>query len=487
MLFILILGAASIVFALAFTPVCRNLMLSLNLVDHADHVRKLHKRAVPRMGGVPVFGSYVAALFIAFAVASVLPIKVPDTVRAVVQLLPATAVVFLVGVWDDIAGLKPWQKLAGQFIAASLACWMGLRIGTVEGHIVQQWWGIPLTVIWLLGCTNAFNLIDGVDGLATGAGLLAAASISVTALLQGNYGLAAATIPMAGALLGFLRYNFNPASIFLGDCGSLVIGFMLGCFAVVWCQKSVTLIGMTAPLMALALPLLDTLLAISRRFIRNQPIFGADRGHIHHRLLDRGHGPRAVTLRLYLVSGVAAIFSLLQGIVPGHGVLFLVLFCVVAAFGIRHLNYVEFAVLGRLTSQGTFRQILQEEIRLQQLEDELSRVSATESSWAVLQDSCADLGIGALEWKFGERLFRHAPGADLTRSWMARVEFPNQGYLTLNRLEDSGTWLLTARLMEVLRNNLPVCTEHTVSAREIAARNARGRFTRSGEPAAFAG
>jgi UDP-GlcNAc:undecaprenyl-phosphate GlcNAc-1-phosphate transferase len=118
--------------------------------------------------------------------------------------------------------------------------------------------------------------------------------------------------PLAGALLGFLRYNFNPASIFLGDCGSLTIGFLLGCYGIIWSQKSATMLGMTAPLMALAIPLLDTGLAIGRRFLRHQPIFGADRNHIHHQLLDRGLSPRRVALILYGVGGIAAVFSLMQ-------------------------------------------------------------------------------------------------------------------------------------------------------------------------------
>ena len=153
---------------------------------------------------------------------------------------------------------------------------------------------VPLTILWLVGCSNAFNLIDGLDGLATGVGLFATATAFLSALLTGNIALAIVTAPLLGALLGFLPYNFSPASIFMGDCGSLTVGFLLGCFGVIWSQKSATLLGMTAPLIALAIPLLDTALAIARRFLRRQPVFGADRGHIHHRLLARGFTPRRV-------------------------------------------------------------------------------------------------------------------------------------------------------------------------------------------------
>src|SRR5258707_5829576 len=142
---------------------------------------------------------------------------------------------------------------------------------------MDSWWSLPLTIVWLVVCANAFNLIDGVDGLATGLGLFATVTTLIIALLQGNLALAVATAPLVGALLGFLRYNFNPASIFLGDSGSLLVGFLLGCFGVIWSQKSATILGMTAPLMALSIPLVDLCLSIVRRFLRRQPILRCDR------------------------------------------------------------------------------------------------------------------------------------------------------------------------------------------------------------------
>src|SRR5581483_11066131 len=168
-------------------------------------------------------------------------------------------------------------------------------------HPVLDWVGIPLTVVWLLGCTTAITLIDGVDGLAAGGGQFATITTTAIALVQHNPQLAFATVPLAGALLAFLRYNFSRATVFLGDCGSLLIGFLLGCYGTVWSYKSATLVGMTAPLIVLAIPLLDTTLAVGRRLLLGKPVFGADRGHIHHRLLDRGLTPRGVAIALYMV------------------------------------------------------------------------------------------------------------------------------------------------------------------------------------------
>src|SRR5439155_4205751 len=144
----------------------------------------------------------------------------------------------------------------------------------------ENWWSLPVTLFWLVLCTNAFNLIDGVDGLAAGLGLFATLTMLVAALAQNNVALAVATAPLAGCLLGFLRYNFNPASVFLGDSGSLLIGFLLGCYGVIWSQKSVTMLGMAAPAMVLAFPLLEVALSVARRFLHNEPIFAGDRGHI---------------------------------------------------------------------------------------------------------------------------------------------------------------------------------------------------------------
>ena len=156
-------------------------------------------------------------------------------------------------------------------MCAGAAYWAGIHIQALAGYALAghglagsaagAWWNLPVTILWLIACTNAINLIDGVDGLATGVGLFATITTLIAALLQHNTALALATVPLAGCLLGFIRYNFNPASIFLGDCGSLFIGFLLGCYAVVWSQKAATILGMTAPLMALSIPLLDLAVA----------------------------------------------------------------------------------------------------------------------------------------------------------------------------------------------------------------------------------
>jgi UDP-GlcNAc:undecaprenyl-phosphate GlcNAc-1-phosphate transferase len=161
-------------------------------------------------------------------------------------------------------------------------------VSSVEGHPSLLCSALPVTIVWIVGCTNAINLIDGLDGLAAGISLFAALTMLVAALIGHNYPMALVAVPLVGALLGFLRYNFNPASIFLGDCGSLSLGFILSCCGVVWSEKSTTIVGLATPLLVFAVPLLDAGMSIFRRFLNNKRIFGADSEHIHHKLLSKG-------------------------------------------------------------------------------------------------------------------------------------------------------------------------------------------------------
>ena len=323
---IFFLGVLSFLLALVLTPLVRNRFRRWGVVDRPDSERKQHEHAVPRVGGIPLAVAYLCSLGLLGLSPLSASALVSGALPFAVRLLPAVLVIFATGLLDDLVELKPWQKLIGETMAAGAAYWAGVHVLAFGGHHFADWWSLPLTVLWLVVCTNAVNLIDGVDGLATGVGLFAAFTMLLSALLANNFPLAIVTVPLVGCLLGFLRYNFNPATIFLGDSGSLFVGFLLGCYGVLWSQKSATILGMTAPLMALAIPLLDTALAIMRRFLRNKSIFTADRGHIHHRLLDRGLTPRKVALVFYALCSVAAVFSLCMASHQFEGLVIL-LFC----------------------------------------------------------------------------------------------------------------------------------------------------------------
>ena len=325
---------------------------------------------------------------------------------------------------------------------------------------------MPLTIGWLVLCANAFNLIDGMDGLATGVGVLAGLTTLIAALLQGNFPLALATAPLIGALVGFLGYNFDPASIFLGDCGSLVTGFLLGACGVIWSQKSTTMLGMAAPTMALALPLLEVGLSVFRRFLRNEPIFTADRGHIHHRLLDRGFTPRRAALVLYAACSIGAALSLLQSIphkpVPGVVVL---LFAACACFGVQYLGYVEFNATRRFLWSG-LRRTLSAHVKLQAFEQSLGAASTLEECWQALDAGARSLGYSRIEahltgLRYGVSVLRNSQAG----YWQMRLNLPNQDYLNITQCEGSSEQpMLAIPFAEIVRRLLPVKLQEIAEA-----------------------
>ena len=294
-----VITSAAIAFGLAalLTPLFRDLFHRWGLVDSPGG-RKLHRSPVPRIGGIPIAIAYAAAL---------LSIRSEAGEPGLFwSFLPGAAIIFATGLLDDLRTLKPFEKLAGQGAAAVAAYACGLRLDSVASFGIPEPLQLPLTVGWLLITTNALNLIDGLDGLCAGVGLLSAAGLFCAAVLLNDRALAMATLPLAAALAGFLIFNFNPASVFLGDSGALLIGFLLGCFGLAWCQKTATMLSVTVPLLVVGVPLTDLSLSILRRIAARRPIFAADRGHIHHRLLDLGLTHRAAVLVLYLAGAIAA-------------------------------------------------------------------------------------------------------------------------------------------------------------------------------------
>jgi UDP-GlcNAc:undecaprenyl-phosphate GlcNAc-1-phosphate transferase len=436
-----IIAAVAFAAALVLTPLCRNLAIRLGVLDHPDHNRKTHPRPIPRIGGVPI----VIAYLVSFAILLLLSLQGGNIVRGhlglVWRLFPAAALVFATGLLDDLFGLKPWQKLLGQLGAAVLAFAAGVHFTGIAGYHFPIWLTLPATVLWLIGCTNAFNLIDGVDGLAAGVGFFATLTTLMAALLQHNVPLALATAPLAGALLGFLRYNFNPATVFLGDSGSLLIGFLLGCYSLLWSQKSATILGMTAPLIALSIPLLDTGLSIVRRFLRHQPIFGADRGHIHHRLLARGLTPRRVVLLIYGLCGISAGLSLLASVAHEQfaGAVIL-LFCLGAWVGIQHLGYAEFDAARRMVLGGTFRRLLNAQLQLVTFRDGLAAAATPDQCWEVLHHAYSDFGFNEITLKLGDRSYTHTTnGHHIANCWTIRIALSETEYLNLSREFDTET------------------------------------------------
>jgi UDP-GlcNAc:undecaprenyl-phosphate GlcNAc-1-phosphate transferase len=452
---ILIVGILSFALSFGLTPLIRDLFVRLGYVDRPDHDRKLHVLAVPRVGGIPIMLAFMGSVAILF----LLPLQggrvVSEAMPQVWKFFPAVLTIFAVGLLDDLIGLKPWQKLAGEIAAAGMACFGGLHL-TLHGSQFQTWLNIPLTIFWLILCTNAFNLIDGVDGLAAGVGLFATITSLGAGLLQQSFPLALATVPLAGALLGFLRYNFSPATIFLGDSGSLSIGFLLGCYGIVWVQKSATMLGLVAPVIALSLPLLDTVLAVARRLLRGQHIFSGDRRHIHHLLLDRGLRPRDVVLLLYAAAGFAAILSLLQNELQHHFPgLVIVLFCLATWIAIQHLGYIEFGMAGRMILPRALQKLLQAQLGLRALEESLAAAASAEQCWTLVRNAAQEMGFTRVSMRLSGKTYDDALPGQAKGGWTLDIPLSPDDCIVIGREFNTPLEpMVVAPLADLLRRTL---------------------------------
>ena len=427
---LVILGASSFLLALLLTPLFRNWFQRIGFVDRPDEHRKLHHQPIPHLGGVPLVLAYAISVVILTQFTRNPGLSAAN-LSVLARIAPAALMICVTGILDDCLHLKPLAKLSAQLVAAGAAVMAGVQITGIASFHLAGWLSIPVTMLWLIACTNAFNLIDGVDGLAAGVGLFATATTLIAALMQHNLALAVATAPLVGALLGFLRYNFNPATIFLGDSGSLWVGFLLGCFGVIWSQKSATILGMTAPLMALSIPILDVCLSVGRRYLRNQPILSGDRGHIHHRLLDRGLSPRRAVLILYALCGVGAILSLLQSAAANRysGAVILV-FCGIAWIGIQNLGYTEFEQARKMIVAGGFRAALNAQLSLRAFSDAVAGNKTPEEKWDALRAAARTLGFARVSWRRG--YFTHNDILDSVSAgpiWVLKIALGHEGHV----------------------------------------------------------
>lgn len=350
--------AAALAAALSFalTPVARRLAFAIGAVDLPNE-RKVHRGAIPRLGGLAVLASVALVFPLAYLVREAKNLHADVLLGIVLGLLP----VLIISIIDDIKPLPSAPKFVAQFGAAGLAVALGIRLNETinlfgnEYHI--GWVAIPLSLFWIVGVTNAFNIVDGLDGLAAGLSLISAVSLVVVSMAVGRYEMALLAAVLAGALLGFLPYNSHPAKIFLGDSGSASIGFLLACVALKGGSTVSAGMAILVPMTIVGLPIAETLVSMTRRYLRRletgdkRGMFEADRGHFHHRLLDQfGFDQRRAVFTLYgagvllAACGLASVFMTAQG----AGLLLATLIAA-SLIGIRRLNYDEFAVVRRGT------------------------------------------------------------------------------------------------------------------------------------------
>ncbi|MAE69310.1 MAG: hypothetical protein CME06_02450 [Gemmatimonadetes bacterium] len=343
----------SVLWAILLTPVVIWVARRVGAHDEPG-VRKVHTKAIPRIGGIAVF---IPTLILTSAVLW-LDNAVSRAFREIEWQIIALAVgataAFGVGLADDLYQLRARTKFIVQVAAAVLVCAFGIRI---NAFAVGDWMRIefglfswPLTILWLVGICNAVNLIDGLDGLAAGIASIACAVIAMLAIHTGMAVMAVLMLALLGSLLGFLVFNFNPAKVFLGDSGSLFLGFVLGASSVMCSQKSVTMVGLALPFLALGVPILDTLFSMLRRTLERRSMFAPDRSHIHHRLVDLGLHQRHVVLFIYLVTATTTGLGLVMMITRGRETV--VVFCCVML-----LLLVVFRMVGAIRLRETIERI----------------------------------------------------------------------------------------------------------------------------------
>ncbi|HEX6630208.1 MAG TPA: MraY family glycosyltransferase, partial [Gemmatimonadaceae bacterium] len=306
--YLLAAGAATLASLLLVPPTVR-LARARNLLDTPGAARRLHSEAVPRLGGIAVWLGCAAGI----GLASLLGLSLGEmSVARSAGLFTGLLLMIVTGLVDDVRGLRAGTKFGAQCLAALLVIAVGFRIDAIAlpagAPISLGWLSVPLTLLWLVGVTNAFNIIDGLDGLASGVALIALGAFAVAAVLLDNAWTLLVMLPLAGGITGFLRYNASPARIFLGDVGSLSIGFALAVLGVEAARGAAGGVHMAVPVFALAFPLLDTAVAMLRRWLRGAPLMGADGRHVHHQLVGLGltHTRTAVLIWLFAL-GVASL------------------------------------------------------------------------------------------------------------------------------------------------------------------------------------
>ncbi|KOR25423.1 MraY family glycosyltransferase [Clostridium sp. L74] len=304
-----IIGAiTAIVLSIVLTPIVKKVAFVLGVVDIPKDERKIHKKPIPLLGGIAIYISFIVSLVLK---------KGPLTLEEVGIILGATVIV-IGGFIDDKYDLSPIKKIIFQLVAAICLIVFGLKIQFITNpfdqstlYVALHVFAIPITILWVIGITNALNLIDGLDGLAAGVALISCVTMFVIAVLNQRWEAAILTSILSGSILGFLPYNFNPASIFMGDTGSQLLGYLLAAISIEGAIKSATAFAIVVPILALGLPIYDTLFAMIRRKINGKPIMQADRGHLHHRLLDMGLTQRQAVVIMYLISAVLGSFAII--------------------------------------------------------------------------------------------------------------------------------------------------------------------------------
>ncbi len=311
-IFIMLAFAVGFLISFASTPTVIVLARKIKAIDIPKDSRRIHKKPIPLIGGLAIFYGFLISV-LCFAVME----------KELMGILIGATIMVIVGVIDDMRDLNAKIKLLFQIIAAAIVIYSGVDIQYVANPFANWFgpqyinlglWSIPITMVWIIGVTNAINLIDGLDGLAAGVSSIASVALLSMTLLSQNVNAAIVTAALAGAGFGFLPYNFNPAKIFMGDTGSTFLGFILACISIQGVMKTYAVVSVAIPVLILGLPIFDTLFAIIRRILKRKPIMSPDRGHLHHRLLDMGFSQRQTVTILYTLTSILCLTAVVMAL-----------------------------------------------------------------------------------------------------------------------------------------------------------------------------
>lgn len=388
----------SVTLSLILTRWVRNFATVRGWVSAPQLDRHVHINSVPRLGGIAIFASFttIAGVALLFSRWTGLAMDIP--LRTIECIFAAVVLIFLLGLYDDVRPVAPQWKFGIQALAAVVLYSGGIGVhqldlfpvGVALGHLLS----LPLTVLWVLLITNAFNLIDGLDGLAAGSALFSAVVVFVTSLRAHNVTVTLLAVALGGVILGFLRFNFHPASIFLGDSGSMFIGFTLATLALAGSQKAPTMIAVAIPVVSFGFPLLDVALALSRRFLSGKSLFVGDRDHIHHRLLKRGLSQRNAVLVLYAVAATFALLSLILIHAAVMTAFVLSLIGIGVVLGVQYLGYPEFTELqGALRRTAERRHAIANNVAVRHAVESLNLCADFGSLYTIVKNTLESIGF----------------------------------------------------------------------------------------------
>jgi UDP-GlcNAc:undecaprenyl-phosphate/decaprenyl-phosphate GlcNAc-1-phosphate transferase len=389
----------SIVCASILTPLVRRLAHRMGALDHAWSSRKIHSRPIPRLGGVAIVVAFYVPLVGLLLFHSEVGRMFVAERNYVAGLFVGGLAIALLGVYDDLKGAGAGRKFLVQFAVAGLMYWLGYRVDMIANPFGTElhlgWASLPFTLFWIVGVINALNLIDGLDGLAGGVALVAVLTTFLISLQRAHPLMMLFSGALAGSILGFLFYNFNPATIFMGDTGSMFLGFVLATSAIQTNQKSSTAVAVLIPGIALGLPIMDTLLAMGRRALRGRSMFQADKEHIHHRLLARGLSHRQTVLVLYgfcvLLGAVALVLTYTNSL---ESAILLLVVSALVIVALRALGYMRLDRISDSASERRKNKALRAAAR--PLGQRLRQVTTLDQVWVVVTDAAIVFGATSL-------------------------------------------------------------------------------------------